>query len=144
MAKLAGRHIGSGDWACVFKTFARTAAYAATVLVMAASVFAQDQGDQPGTPAEPAKTESTVAVPEDGLQTARKLCATCHLIGEPPNSATAADVPGFASIANRPKQSAEQLTNWLIEPHQPMPNLHLTRKEIRDLAAYILTLRTAP
>jgi len=39
----------------------------------------------------------------------------------------------------------ERLTNWLIEPHPPMPNPNLTRVEIRDLAGYILSLKaTAP
>ena len=52
-----------------------------------------------------------------------------------------ADVPSFESIANRPDQSTQRLTNWLIEPHAPMPNVHLTRLEIRDLSGYILSLR---
>ena len=78
-----------------------------------------------------------------GLQVARKLCVSCHLIGEPStNAATPADVPSFPSVANRPDQSVDKLTTWLIQPHTPMPNLHLTRKEVRDLAAYILSLRT--
>jgi hypothetical protein len=33
------------------------------------------------------------------------------------------------------------LGNWLTEPHPPMPNLNLTRLEIRDLAGYIFSLR---
>ena len=50
----------------------------------------------------------------------------------------------FSSIANRPNQSMERLSNWLIEPHAPTPNIHLTRKEIRDLAGYILSPRGPP
>jgi mono/diheme cytochrome c family protein len=118
-------------------------ACAAAAVVPASAVWAQEPGDQPIIHDEPGKAEPKVGDPQNGLKVARTLCATCHLIGEPPNSTTAADVPSFPSIANRPDQSTEKLTNWLIEPHTPMPNLHLTRKEIRDLAAYILTLRSA-
>ena len=107
------------------------------------TVRAESQGERHVNSDEPKKTESKIGEPQNGLKLARTLCATCHLIGEPPNSATAADVPSFLSIADRPNQSTERLSNWLIEPHAPMPNLHLTRTEILDLGAYILTLRTA-
>jgi cytochrome c len=132
--------------ACEMRGLSLALACAVVVLVTAPSVSAQvpvDQPIEPVIPDAPGKMEPKVGEPENGLKIARALCATCHLIGEPPNSATAADIPSFPSIANRPNQSTERLTNWLIEPHAPMPNPHLTRKEIRDLAAYILTLRTA-
>jgi mono/diheme cytochrome c family protein len=122
----------------------RLAAIAAALVVSAIPSYAQEPEAPPFILEEPNKKESTTPDPAAGLQTARTLCAACHLIGEPPtNAATPADVPSFASVANRPDQSAERLSNWLIQPHTPMPNLHLTRKEIRDLSAYILTLRTA-
>ena len=89
------------------------------------------------------QTETKVPDLENGLTLARKLCTTCHLVGEPANASVPADVPTFRSIANRPSQSAEALTNWLLAPHAPMPDPHLTRKEIRDLAGYILSLRAA-
>lgn len=87
------------------------------------------------------KTESKVPDLQNGLTLARKLCTACHLIGEPVSDSAPADVPSFPSIANRPNQSAEALTNWLLAPHNPMPDPHLTRIEIRDLTGYILSLR---
>ena len=78
---------------------------------------------------EPGKMESKVPDLENGLRVARALCATCHLIGETPNATVPADVPSFESIANRPDQSTQRLTNWLIEPHAPMPNVHLTLRD---------------
>ena len=78
-----------------------------------------------------------------GLAISRKLCSTCHLIGDPPAAATPVDVPSFVSIANRPGQTPEMLTNWLMAPHQPMPDPHLSRLEIRDLTGYILSLQKA-
>jgi mono/diheme cytochrome c family protein len=122
-------------------SYSRLAAIVTAIGVSAIPIYAQEPDAPPFIIEEPNKRESTAPDTDAGLQVARTLCAACHLIGEPPNAETPADVPSFASIANRPDQSAESLSNWLIEPHTPMPNLHLTRKEIRDLAAYILTLR---
>ncbi len=107
------------------------------------SAIAQEPDDTPIIRDEPGKVESKTPDLENGLTVARALCSTCHLIGEPANSPMPADVPSFSSIANRPNQSVEQLSNRLIEPHTPMPNIHLTRKEIRDLAGYILSLRSS-
>jgi mono/diheme cytochrome c family protein len=86
--------------------------------------------------------EAKLPDPKNGLVLGRKLCSMCHLIGEQPSAAVPVDVPSFPSIANRPNQSADALTNWLVAPHAPMPDPHLTRKEIRDIAQYILSLRT--
>lgn len=92
--------------------------------------------------------ESKVPDTEAGLQVARKLCVSCHLIGEAPDGSMQGgvplDVPSFTAIANRPNQSLEALKTWLMAPHQPMPDPHLSRIEIRDLAGYILTLRKPP
>jgi mono/diheme cytochrome c family protein len=103
------------------------------------SVTAQEPelGVQPNTP------ELTVPDLADGKVIAGKLCAGCHLIDKTSGGATPADVPSFPAIANRPNQSVEVLTNWLIAPHAPMPDPHLTRKEIRDLAGYIVSLKSA-
>ena len=92
---------------------------------------------------EPNLQESTVPDPENGQALARKLCVACHLIENATDGVTQADVPSFSAIANRPNQSVEALTNWLMAPHAPMPDPHLTRKEIRDLTGYIIFLRTA-
>ena len=79
---------------------------------------------------------------DDGLALARKLCATCHLIGDPAAGPLAADVPSFAQVANRPQQTFDGLIGWLSAPHAPMPDPHLTRQEMGDLATYIMSLRT--
>lgn len=119
-------------------------AMACAVATLPSAVAAQAAQDyeEPVIRDEPGKTEPKFGVAEEGKQVATKLCMACHLIGEESQAAAAADVPSFRGIANRPDQSIQKLTAWLIEPHTPMPNIHLTRKEIRDLAAYILSLRT--
>jgi len=100
------------------------------------------QMDAPTLPEAPGKAESKLPDVENGKKLARTLCTACHLIGEPANAPVPSDVPTFPSIANRPGQSADHLSTWLTRPHPPMPNLNLTRTEIRDLTGYILSLRT--
>jgi mono/diheme cytochrome c family protein len=120
------------------------------VLALAASAYAahttiaaaQQMDVPPNISDAPGKTESKIPDIENGNKLARTLCAACHLIGEPANAPVPSDVPSFASIANRPNQSADHLLAWLTQPHPPMPNINLTRKEIRDLSGYILSLRT--
>jgi len=102
---------------------------------------AQEMDTPPMAPDAPGKLESKIPDLANGQILARKLCTTCHLIGEPANGPVPSDVPTFPSIANRPGQTLDHLSTWLTRPHPPMPNLHLTRMEIRDLSGYILSLR---
>ena len=77
-----------------------------------------------------------------GKQIAEKLCVGCHIVGPTAAGATVpADVPSFARIAIQPHQSAEGIAGAIVIPHPPMPTIHLTREEIGDIAAYILTLK---
>ncbi|MBS0250733.1 MAG: c-type cytochrome [Proteobacteria bacterium] len=103
---------------------------------------AQQMDAPPDLKDEPGKAESKLPNIENGNNVARKLCTSCHLIGEPANAPVPSDVPTFASIANRQGQTLDHLATWLTRPHPPMPNLNLTRMEIRDLAGYIMSLRT--
>jgi cytochrome c len=60
----------------------------------------------------------------------------------PRSAATAnADVPTFAAIAGRADATAERLAGRIIVPHPPMPNTQLTVAEMRDIIAYILSLK---
>ena len=47
--------------------------------------------------------------PKNGLAISRTLCSTCHLIREPANASTLADISSFSRIANRPDQSLDAL-----------------------------------
>ena len=93
---------------------------------------------------QPNQAETTTPDVANGQVIAGKLCVGCHVIDPTSDNVTAADVPSFQSIANRPAQSVANLSNWLRAPHAPMPDPHLTRKEIRDLAGYIVSRRTRP
>src|SRR5690349_15956854 len=99
--------------------FAATLAAAIIVVAMTGSdAAAQD----PELGVKPNLPESTVPVIEDGHSTATKLCVGCHVIDSTSTGIPAADVPSFASIADRPRQSVDALSIWLAAPHQPMPD----------------------
>jgi mono/diheme cytochrome c family protein len=79
-----------------------------------------------------------------GKYIAEKLCVGCHIVGaQAAGASVVADVPSFARIANMPGQSVQGIAGAIVVPHPPMPQIQLTREEIGDVAAYILTLRDA-
>jgi mono/diheme cytochrome c family protein len=78
----------------------------------------------------------------NGRALAMTWCANCHLVAPPTANTTAAgDVPTFASVARRLPTDADLLAAFIANPHPPMPNLNLSRQDIKDLLAYISTLR---
>ena len=80
---------------------------------------------------------------ELGRDLARLWCSHCHAVDAGATQAVQPDVPAFMEIAARPGQTVENIQAALIDPHPPMPNLDLTRVQTENLAAYILSLRTA-
>jgi cytochrome c len=82
--------------------------------------------------------------PTRGYQLAQRLCATCHAIDASGTATVNPDVPSFSAIARQPNATAERLAGRIIIPHPAMPNTQLTVTEIRDVIAYILTLKPTP
>jgi cytochrome c len=79
---------------------------------------------------------------KSGRKIAEKLCVGCHIVGaEAAGKTVPADVPSFARIASKPGQTAQGIAGAIVVPHPPMPQIQLTREEIGDVAAYILTLK---
>jgi mono/diheme cytochrome c family protein len=76
----------------------------------------------------------------NGKRLATQWCASCHLVSAEQATATT-EAPPFASMAQRPPEAIAGLEAFLAEPHAPMPQLNLARNEIRDLVAYIVSLR---
>ncbi len=76
----------------------------------------------------------------NGKRLAEEWCASCHLVSPEQTSATT-EAPPFEEIAERPPEAIETLDTFLQNPHPPMPQLSLTRAEIRDLVAYIESLK---
>jgi mono/diheme cytochrome c family protein len=74
-----------------------------------------------------------------GSQLAQQWCAGCHVTGGSPASNLQQGPPSFSTIAH--SRTADQLRAFLSHPHGAMPDLSLTRLEIKDLIGYIETLR---
>lgn len=72
---------------------------------------------------------------------AKRWCAACHVVSSEQQSASA-DVPPFADIARR-RTDPKALAAFLADPHPKMPDMHLTRREIEDIVAYIRSLNPA-
>ena len=86
--------------------------------------------------ASPAHAEGD---PIAGGALAKQWCVACHDIG---HGRTVKDgAPSFVSVASRLDLNPATLKTWLADPHPPMPKLSLSRQEIDDLVAYILSLK---
>jgi mono/diheme cytochrome c family protein len=97
---------------------------AGQVLFSAASVIAQTA---PGNAAS-------------GHEIARTWCSNCHVIDR--NPARANDVvPSFPAIADMPSTTTLSLQAFLQTPHGRMPNFQLSRSQVDDAVAYIMTLK---
>jgi mono/diheme cytochrome c family protein len=96
------------------------------------------------TGADPAHAQMNTADATRGRELADRLCTGCHITSTASGATIAnPDVPSFAAIAKRPDTSAERLAGRIIVPHPAMPTTQLTVGEIRDLIAYILTMKPA-
>lgn len=73
---------------------------------------------------------------------AKRWCASCHVVAKDQTSANA-DAPSFFDIAQR-RTDKKQIANFLVDPHPPMPDMHLSRKEIDDITTYIRSLDPRP
>ena len=75
-----------------------------------------------------------------GRELAERWCSSCHMVA-PDQAQALADVPTFMEIARSVDGDFAVLEGFLIDPHPPMPDMSLTRQEIRDVIAYFATLK---
>lgn len=74
----------------------------------------------------------------NGGRLAKQWCSSCHIVSS--SQTRGADfAPPFSSIAKHPGFTASRTAQFLMHSHPRMPDVHLTRDEARDLAAYIAT-----
>lgn len=78
--------------------------------------------------------------PKHGLQLAERLCSNCHLVTSTQKEANV-DVPSFREIANMQGQTEGSIMAKIVIPKHPMPVIPITQSELKDLAAYIMSLR---
>jgi len=79
-----------------------------------------------------------------GQQLATRLCSGCHIVTAGSTATANADIPTFPAIADRPDTTPERLAGRIIIPHPPMPTTQLTVAEMRDVIAYIMSLKRQP
>ena len=87
----------------------------------------------------PAAAQTAGDIPA-GRVIAQTWCANCHAV-EITAQHTADGVPSFPAIARMASTTQLSLHAFLQTPHQRMPNFQLSRQQIDDVAAYILSLK---
>ena len=98
-----------------------------------------------------AATAISVDQVANGHQLALEICSACHLPAPDQNTPPILSnpPPTLQAIANRPGTSAASVHNFLLSIHlslangKDMPNPLLTEEQASDLAAYVMSLRTA-
>ena len=101
------------------------------VLGVAPLAQAQDVGDVP---------MGEIGDPQAGFEYAQSTCAPCHAIGE--EKSPNAKAPRFKDVANTPGMTPTALMVWLQSANHPtMPNIMIRGQELRNVAAYILSLK---
>jgi len=86
-----------------------------------------------------ATSAAAPADPAQGEKLAKRWCAACHVVAADQTQG-ADNVPAFASIAKTPGFNADNIAQFLMDPHPKMPDMQLTRDEAKDLGAYIASL----
>jgi len=92
---------------------------------------AQDVGDVP---------MGEIGDPQAGFEYAHATCAACHAISEEKSPNPKA--PRFKDAANTPGITPTALIVWLQGANHPMmPNIMIRGQDLRNVAAYILSLK---
>jgi len=102
----------------------------ATTLFLSVGFKAQAQ--------EPVTTEPS---PNRGKALAERVCTNCHLVSDTQTEAVA-DVPSFREIADQPHQTPGSIMAKIAIPSHPMPVIPITKRELEDVSAYIMSLRS--
>jgi cytochrome c len=77
--------------------------------------------------------------PQAGFDYARTYCATCHGISA--EKSPLPQAPRFRKVADQPGITATALQVWMQTSHPTMPNLIVAPKDMRNVIAYILSLK---
>jgi cytochrome c len=75
-----------------------------------------------------------------GKQIAQTWCSGCHQVDRQERKTGNDAVPSFPSVAQMNSTTAMSLSAFLSTPHGRMPDYALSRTEIQNVSAYILSL----
>lgn len=76
-----------------------------------------------------------------GHELAVRWCASCHVVDAGIRRQGTDAVPSFAAISAMPSTTAASLAAFLSSSHGQMPDYTLSRADIANVSAYILSLR---
>jgi mono/diheme cytochrome c family protein len=87
-----------------------------------------------------AQAEQTGNV-EAGHAYAKQVCAECHAVER--GEVDILNPPSFQNVADSPGMTERALAVWLQNPHPNMPNFVLPPEDMKNVIAYIMSLRSA-
>jgi len=76
-----------------------------------------------------------------GKAVAQTWCVNCHVVTAEQTQGSD-QAPTWTSIANRPGTTPDSLHGFLAQPHGKMPDFKLSKTDIDNVVAYILSLKT--
>ena len=78
---------------------------------------------------------------EAGATHAEQVCAACHAVLPNEEFSPLPQAPTFQSVADTPGMTDLALTVWLQTSHPTMPNIVLAQDDLRNVVAYIRSLK---
>ena len=72
---------------------------------------------------------------------AEEVCATCHGVEAGEALSPLIEAPPFQEVADTPGMTELALSVWLQSSHPTMPNLVLEQDDLRNVVAYIRSLK---
>jgi len=79
---------------------------------------------------------------EAGAVYAGKVCAACHAVMANEQHSPLPQAPTFQSVADTPGMTELALSVWLQSSHPTMPNIILEQDDMRNVIAYIRSLKS--
>ena len=77
-----------------------------------------------------------------GAAYAKQVCAACHAVLPNEQISPLAQAPTFQKVANTPGMTELALSVWLQSSHPTMPNIILKQDDLRNVVAYITSLKS--
>jgi mono/diheme cytochrome c family protein len=78
---------------------------------------------------------------EAGKAYAEQVCAACHAVLPNEEFSPLPEAPTFQSVADTPGMTELALSVWLQSSHPTMPNIVLEQDDLRNVVAYIRSLK---
>ena len=79
---------------------------------------------------------------EAGAAYAGQVCAACHAVLANERHSPLPQAPAFQSVADTPGMTELALSVWLQSSHPTMPNIILEQDDLRNVVAYIRSLKS--